>query len=201
LTSHEPTMFWILKSVNWALNPSFWIMRAYLRDASFESSSDLAPVTTILPEAKIKAVVFGSRIRIITAAKRFGLYSAFLACNLQKVSTGCQYQQTHSTDAMVFKSKRQFKLTVATKFCRVGTMPLTPFALAAPGVAAGVAGATPTGGCSFCTPFAPLPCGADPSDGGVRSLAAVGYDSEPAMKTVLVKSETKASRPSEAYAT
>ena len=42
-------------------------------------SSDLAPVTTILPEAKISAVVLGSRIRMMTAAKRFGLYSAFLA--------------------------------------------------------------------------------------------------------------------------
>src|SRR5437764_5092924 len=69
--SHEPTMFWILKSVNFALKPSFWIMRAYFRDASFESSSDFAPVTTILPEAKIRAVVFGSQISIMTAAKRY----------------------------------------------------------------------------------------------------------------------------------
>lgn len=59
--SHEPTMFWILKSVNLALKPSFWMIRAYLRLASLLSSSDLAPVTTILPEAKIKAVVLGSR--------------------------------------------------------------------------------------------------------------------------------------------
>ena len=44
-----------------------------------QPSSDLAPVTTILPEAKIRAVVLGSRMRIMTAAKRFGLYSAFLA--------------------------------------------------------------------------------------------------------------------------
>lgn len=46
------------------------MIRAYLRDASLESSSDLAPVTTILPDAKIKAVVLGSRIRMMTAAKR-----------------------------------------------------------------------------------------------------------------------------------
>lgn len=64
-------MFWILKSVNFAGKPNFWMIRAYLRDASFESSSDFAPVTTILPEAKIKAVVFGSRILMITAAKRW----------------------------------------------------------------------------------------------------------------------------------
>jgi hypothetical protein len=80
-------------------------------------------VTTILPEAKINAVVLGSRILIITAAKRyknpvstkhnvgiqrdfvgigentFGLYSALRACR-----------------AMVFKSRRQSRLTVATMF-------------------------------------------------------------------------------------
>lgn len=46
------------------------MMRAYLREARRESSSDLAPVTTIFPDAKMSAVVFGSRIRMITAAKR-----------------------------------------------------------------------------------------------------------------------------------
>jgi len=46
-------------------------MRAYLRDASHESSSLFAPVTTILPEAKIRSVVLGSRIRIMTVAKRY----------------------------------------------------------------------------------------------------------------------------------
>lgn len=46
------------------------MIRANLRDASRESSSDFAPVTTILPEAKMSAVVFGSRIRMMTAAKR-----------------------------------------------------------------------------------------------------------------------------------
>jgi hypothetical protein len=126
LTSQLPTIFWILKSMNFALKPSFWMMRAYLRDARRESSSDFAPVTTIFPEAKINAVVFGSRILIITAAKRycqhrpktpnhtqphkakwegreeggtFGLYSAFRACK-----------------AIVFKSRRQSRLTVATIF-------------------------------------------------------------------------------------
>jgi hypothetical protein len=46
-----------------------------LREASRESSSDFAPVTTILPEAKINAVVLGSRILIITAAKRYKEHS------------------------------------------------------------------------------------------------------------------------------
>ena len=67
--------------------------------ASLESSSDFAPVTTILPEAKMSAVVLGSRIRMMTAAKRLGLYSAFRACK-----------------AIVFRSKRQSRLTVATIF-------------------------------------------------------------------------------------
>ena len=46
-------------------------MRAYFRDANLESSSDLAPVTTILPEANMSAGVFGSRMRMMTAAKRY----------------------------------------------------------------------------------------------------------------------------------
>lgn len=75
----------------------------------------------------------------------FGLYSALRACS-----------------AIVFRSKRQSRLTVATIFllgtrpfsmlgrhentqeythCKVGTMPLLP--VVAPGVAAGVAGVTP----------------------------------------------------------
>jgi hypothetical protein len=33
---------------------------------------------TILPDEKIRAVVFGSLIRMMTAANLFGLYSAFL---------------------------------------------------------------------------------------------------------------------------
>jgi len=81
------------------IETQFLMMRAYLRLANLESSSDLAPVTTILPEAKINAVVLGSRIRMITAAKRLGLYSALRACR-----------------AMVFRSRRQSKFTVATMF-------------------------------------------------------------------------------------
>ena len=50
----------------------------YFLAASLDYSSDLAPVHTIFPEEKIKAVVLGSLILIITAAKRLGLYSAFL---------------------------------------------------------------------------------------------------------------------------
>jgi hypothetical protein len=42
-------------------------------------SSDFAPVQTIFPLAKIRAVVFGSLILMIAAANLFGLYSTFLA--------------------------------------------------------------------------------------------------------------------------
>jgi hypothetical protein len=61
-------------------------------------------VQTILPDENIKAVVLGSRILIITAANRFGLYSAFRACN-----------------AIFFKSNFTHKLTVDTMFCNWGT--------------------------------------------------------------------------------
>jgi hypothetical protein len=65
-----------------------------------------APVQTIFPELKISAVVRGSRILMITAAKRFGLYSALRAFN-----------------AMVFRSSLQPRLTVDTIFCNSGTIP------------------------------------------------------------------------------
>jgi len=54
---------------------------AYFLHAVLESSSDLAPVQTIFPELKIKAVVLGFQIFIIAAANHFGLYSVFLASN------------------------------------------------------------------------------------------------------------------------
>jgi hypothetical protein len=56
-----------------------------------------------LPELKMSAVVFGARIRMIAAAKRFGLYSTLRAWN-----------------AMVFRSSLQSRLTVATMFLRYG---------------------------------------------------------------------------------
>jgi len=54
-------------------------MRAYFLAASRESSSLLAPVHTIFPELNMSAVVRGSRILMMTAAKRLGLYSALRA--------------------------------------------------------------------------------------------------------------------------
>ena len=117
------------------------MMRAYLRDASLESSSDLAPVTTILPDANMSAVVFGSRMRMITAAKRFGLYSALRACSAMVLRSSCAADQYSSVQKEDDRGKPtlQSRLTVATKFCKVGMIPDTP--CPAPGVAAGVAGA------------------------------------------------------------
>lgn len=116
-----------------------------------------------------------------------GLYSALRACS-----------------AMVFRSKRQSRLTVATMFlagdsvqplwsilektaqkkdthCKVGTMPLLP--VVAPGVATGVAGVTPLPWLafapvcwSFTMPFAPWTSLTD--EGGVRSPAPPGKESE-----------------------
>lgn len=63
-----------LKKINKINN----IIKIYFK-TNLDACSDLAPVITIFPELKINAVVLGSRIRIITAEKRFGLYSAFRA--------------------------------------------------------------------------------------------------------------------------
>ena len=44
------TMFWILKSLNLVGNPNFCTILAYFLAANLESSSDFAPVHTILPK-------------------------------------------------------------------------------------------------------------------------------------------------------
>ena len=66
-----------------------------------QSTYLLAPVQTIFPELKMRAVVLGSLILIMTAAKRFGLYSAFLACK-----------------AIFFRSSLHPRLTVHTMFLK-----------------------------------------------------------------------------------
>lgn len=80
---------------------SVWMILAYFLDANLDSSSDFAPVHTIFPELKMRAVVLGSRIRIITAANRLGLYSALRACN-----------------AICFRSNLHPRLTVETMFLK-----------------------------------------------------------------------------------
>ena len=89
--------------VTW--KPSFCTILAYFLAASLESSSDFAPVHTILPEPKMSAVVLGSRILMMTAAKRFGLYSALRACK-----------------AIFFRSSLHPRLTVDTIFWKKGTI-------------------------------------------------------------------------------
>jgi hypothetical protein len=89
----------------------------YFLAASLLNSSDLAPVQTIFPEVKIRAVVLGSLILIITAANLLGLYSAFL-----------QFR------AIFLRSSLQLRLAVDTMFYRIGfgvvslggTPPATP---------------------------------------------------------------------------
>ena len=68
-------------------------------------SSLLAPVQTTFPDLKMRAVVFGSLIRIMHAAKRFGLYSLFLALR-----------------AIDLKSSSQPRLKVLTMFCSLGML-------------------------------------------------------------------------------
>jgi hypothetical protein len=86
------------------LNPTFLIALAYFLAASLLKSSDFAPVHTILPDVKIKAVVFGSLILIITAANLLGLYSAFLQLR-----------------AIFLKSNLQLKFAVDTMFYNIGS--------------------------------------------------------------------------------
>nr|GMC88910.1 hypothetical protein Iba_chr04eCG14520 [Ipomoea batatas] len=58
LTSHEPTIFWILKSLNLAGKPSFWMILAYLRAANFDCCSLFAPVQTYFPRSKNQCCCF-----------------------------------------------------------------------------------------------------------------------------------------------
>ena len=57
----------------------------------------MAPVQTILPDENIKAVVRGSRIRMITAANRLGLYSALRALSAIDLSSSLQPRFTVHT--------------------------------------------------------------------------------------------------------
>jgi hypothetical protein len=66
-------------------------------------SSFLAPVQTILPDAKTNAVVLGTFNHITTAANHLGLYSAFQAYR-----------------AIYLRFKGVFRLTVATIFYSSG---------------------------------------------------------------------------------
>lgn len=61
-------------------NPSInWNIYHDIKIIQISETNLLAPVQTIFPELNIRAVVLGSRILMMTAANRLGLYSAFLA--------------------------------------------------------------------------------------------------------------------------
>jgi hypothetical protein len=110
------------------------MMRAYFRAASRESSSDLAPVTTTLPEANTSAVVLGSRIRMMTAANRYSSGARGKAQNrvqsrvlkrLEGRTRGARltfglYSALRACNAIVLRSSLHSRLTVATKFLQGG---------------------------------------------------------------------------------
>lgn len=80
---------------------------AYYLDAVSDISSDFAPVQTIFPDAKMRAVVLGSLILMMAAAKRLGLYSTFW-----------QWWEIWS------KFNWQPRFAVDTIFCNLGSSPL-----------------------------------------------------------------------------
>jgi hypothetical protein len=89
-----------------------------------------------LPLAKMSAVVLGSRMRIMTAAKRLGLYCSMselrdhkrlraetpsatilsLERTARPVSRSTRTSALRACSAIVFRSRRQSRLTVATMF-------------------------------------------------------------------------------------
>jgi hypothetical protein len=91
---------------------------AYFLAASLLRSSDLAPVQTILPDVKMRAVVLGSLILMMTAANRLGLYSAFL-----------QFR------AIFLRSNLEERLAVETMFWSMGFgIPLSFYVVKVPGI-------------------------------------------------------------------
>ena len=57
--SHDATIFLTVNSQNLNGNPNFKIILSYIREACLDSFSVLAPVQTILPKEKIRAIIFG----------------------------------------------------------------------------------------------------------------------------------------------
>lgn len=72
LKSKLATIFYTVKSLNCTGKPNLYIILAYFLAATKLSSSDLAPVHTIFPDWKTRAVVFGSLKRIMTAENLLG---------------------------------------------------------------------------------------------------------------------------------
>ena len=100
------------------------MIRAQRRAARFESWIVLAPVQTIFPDWKINRVVRGSRIRIITAAKRFGLYSAFPAFRAMLFRSSLQPRSTVETIFLRHEEKAAWhERALVSAHCMVGWMP------------------------------------------------------------------------------
>ena len=70
---------------------------AYFRLANLQSYYDLAPVMTILPLLKINPVVLGLRRRMMTAAKRLGLYYVALPFQVIYLRSSLQPKSTVPT--------------------------------------------------------------------------------------------------------
>jgi hypothetical protein len=68
-TFADATTFCISKFLNITGMPRFWNIRTYFLAANLACMVDFDPVTTMLPEAKAKAVVLGSIVLIVAAAK------------------------------------------------------------------------------------------------------------------------------------
>jgi hypothetical protein len=102
---------------------------AYFLAARRESPSLFAPVQTILPLLNINAVVLGSLIRMMTAANRFGLYSAFLACRAIFLRSSLQFKLTVDTIFLKSKTKMKAKIDIVRyrdgmfSYCNCGNIP------------------------------------------------------------------------------
>lgn len=91
--------------VELTLKPIFSIIRANFFEANKASLSFLAPVQTILPDLNIKAVVLGSRIRIIKPLNLAGLYSELRVREFILVNSNSVFKSTVATQFLKNKTK------------------------------------------------------------------------------------------------
>jgi len=101
-------------------------------------------IITLVFRFKLLGFTLGSRMRMMTAAKRFGLYSELRACRGGQMRSGLgssswfpksrggawiyicstREQDAGTCSAICLRSSLHPKDTVATTFCKVGTIPL-----------------------------------------------------------------------------
>lgn len=78
--------------------------------------------------------------------RTLGLYSAFRACRAIVLRSKRQSRLTVATmflEKFVISLTEQIRITQEDTYCKVGVIPLGPWLVMAAGVAAGVAGVTP----------------------------------------------------------